>query len=207
MSMYTFVLIILWFFVACFIIALLTLVFFYGRSTVKDNPKRALIYVKHGNHVSKPIKGKMIGMPTAKGYRYNYGKNTVLVPSDYKELYLAGKRLVFVNYIGQLIASPFIDDKQLSANERDELIYEICESHIGADGMRALKGNGLPNTMTIIVIAIVICALVVFGYNYMQKSMTPTSQNTQTIDSNNTGKGIENGIEVVPIDKFEQEDK
>ena len=70
-SLYTIVLIFLWTISALFIIAVFLLTFFYGRFTVKDNPNKALIYIKTGRHIGRPIKGVLKGKPSNKGCKYS----------------------------------------------------------------------------------------------------------------------------------------
>ena len=181
----TLLLIIVWFFIALLFIALLVLTFLYGSFRVRDNPKKALIFVKTGMHISRPIKGCMMGMPNQKGTCFNYLDKTLFVPHEYGDYYHRNKRMLFVNHIGQLVPMPFSDDVTLSGNEKGELIYELCASHIGADSMKALKGKSAMSILVVGIIAFVIGVFVVIGYSYMQdvmdKRQTQPSQQQQQI--------------------------
>ena len=79
----TLLLIILWLFIGILFIAILLLTFLYGRLTVKDNPKKALIFLKTGKHISKPIKGYIVGKSSQRGTRFNYLDKTIFVPHKY----------------------------------------------------------------------------------------------------------------------------
>lgn len=194
MNIYTFFIIFLWGSTTILVIGLLAVVFFFGRSTIKDNPNKALVYVKTGRHVGLPMKANLIGKPTKRGCRFNYGnKQMVFVPASYSDNYHKGKRMLFISHIGQLIASPFADDVPLSNDEKNELIYEICESHVGADGMKALKGKLSLNIIMVVVIAFIVGIVAVVGYNYMQGTMTPTPPINEEINlpENNTIERVE----------------
>jgi len=169
MNLYTFTIIVLWSFVGLFVIAAFILTFFYGRSTIKDNPNKALIYVKTGKHIQKPMKGVLANKPSQKGCIYNYKDGKVFVPFTYGDYYINNRRMIFIDHIGQLVASPFGKDIALVSDEKEELIYELVASHIGADSVKALKGK---QTMPIIIIAaaaFIIGIIVVFGYNYISE--------------------------------------
>ena len=170
-SLYTFILIFLWTFVALFIIGVFILTFIYGRFSVKDDSSKALIYVKTGRHVNRPIKGTLKGAPSSKGCRFIYEKKYLFVPHTYADIYFNNKRMLFVNHLGQLIASPFDNDTPLSNDEKADLIYELTSGHIGADSMRALKGKQSMSIVIIGVVAFILGVMAVFGYNYMNDVM------------------------------------
>lgn len=179
MNLHLFVMIIIWAFVVVFSIALFLLIFLIGRWTVKDNPTKAFIFIKTGNHISSPIKAKLMGKPSKLGSRWKYGKygkNVIFLPASYKDYYHKNRRAIYINRIGQLIASPFDDDQPLTDDEKNELIYELVTSHIGADGMRALKGKGNLSILFVIIIVVVIMAVGIFGYNYYTKNMAQQQQ-------------------------------
>ena len=180
MDLRTLILIIVWLFVVLLFIAVILLTFLYGRLTVKDNPTKALIFLKTGKHISKAIKGCMVGKPSRYGIRFNYLDKTVFVPHSYGDYFHRNRRMVFVNHIGQLVPMPFSDDKELSNDEKSELIYEFVSSHIGADSIKALKGKQTMSILIIGIIAFFLGVLVMFGYNYMQGTMaqpqTPQQQ-------------------------------
>lgn len=198
MSLYVIVLILLWLFVAVGIAGLLLLIFLYGRHTVRDNPKKALIYIKNGNVVGSPFIGTLNGKPTKKGCKFSYGKDKiVLVPAKYHEVYHKNKRMIFLSRVGQLIASPFANDSKLSENEKEELIYELVSSHIGADSIKALQGHSNLNIIFIAIIAFVFGILAVVGYTYMQKQMT-VQPNTSITDT--TTKPSSQEIKITPVE-------
>ena len=176
MDLKTLLLIILWSFIALLFIAIIIITFLYGRLTVRDNPKKALIFLKTGKHVSKPIKGKIMGKPNQMGTRFNYLDKTIFVPHKYGDYFHLNRRMVFVNHVGQLVPMPFSDDKELSNDEKEELIYELCASHIGADSIKALKGKQTMSILIIGIIAFVLGILAMFGYNYMQDVMLQQQQ-------------------------------
>ena len=176
MVLNTLLIIILWSFIGLLIFAVIFLTFLYGRATVKDNPKKAAVFLKTGMHVSKPIKGNMVGKPNQVGTRFNYLDKTVFVPHKYGDYFHLNRRLVFVNHIGQLVPMPFSDDKTLNTAEKEELIYELCASRIGADSIKALKGKQTMSILIIGIIAFILGVLVVFGYNYMQDTMQQQQQ-------------------------------
>lgn len=171
MSIYTFFLIFLWSFVGLFIVASFILTYFYGRSTVKDNPSRAMIFIKTGKHISKPIRGFLTGKSSQKGCRYNYKDSTIFIPASYGDYFYNNKRMLFINHIGQLVASPFGDDIPLSDTEKEELIYEFVSSHIGADAVKALKGKQTVPIIIVAIVAFIIGIVAVFGYMYMSDMM------------------------------------
>lgn len=171
MDMYILLLILLWGIGSILFIAFLLLIFLFGRHTVKDNPTKALIFLKTGKHINSPMVGKLAGKPTKSGSRYTYGKNTIFVPAGYGDNYYKNKRMIFINRLGQLIASPFDGDISLSDDEKNELIYDLVSSKIGSDSIKALQGFGKMNIIIIAVVAFVLGIIAVFGYNYMQTTM------------------------------------
>lgn len=172
------VLFIIIFFSVLVVFGILLSLFLFGRSTVKNNPNKAIVLVKNGNE-TKAYKGKLSEKPSNKGSRYTYDNRTVLVPASYGEVYHKNKRLIFINRLGQLIASPLENDIELSPDERDLLIYELVESNIGANIVHAIKGGKTMNVIIIGVIAFIIGILAVIGYNYMSKAMNKPASTPQ----------------------------
>lgn len=163
-------------FAAVMFIALLILVFIYGRATVKDKPNEAAIFVKNGKHVDKPFKAKLIESGR-NGLCFMYKKHTVMIPKSYADIFYRNRRMIFINHIGQLIAQPF--DKQdipITKSAQDNLIYEMVSSHIGADGMRALKGKPTQSIIIVAILAFAIGAVAVFGFNYFKDNYKPASK-------------------------------
>ncbi len=188
MSLYTFALILLWAFVVVFIIALIIITFVLGRHSIKDNPTKAYIFRKTGRHISKPIKGEMIGKPVSRGSKFKYGKHIVLVPISYADNYFCQRRMIFINRAGQVIASPFTDDTKLADKENEELIYEVIEGHIGSDAIKALKGKNVVPSLLIIIIAFAMGILALTAFNYIRASyleqlapVLPTANTTPVI--------------------------
>lgn len=183
MTLNTLILIILVFFLVVFAVGLSIVIFYLGRHTIKDNPRKAFVFRKTGRHISKPIKGDMVGKPIKRGCVFKYGENTVIVPYSYADIFFNQRRMIFINKKGQVIASPFTGDITLSDSEKDSLIYEVLEGHIGSDAMKAIKGkNNIPNII-IIVIAFILGALLVFGYNYISTTgmQIPTPAQTEEV--------------------------
>lgn len=167
MNLHTLALIILWSLSIILFLGTCITIFIIGRRSIKDNPNEALIFVKTGLHISKPIKAKKTD--TSKiGSIFSYGKKIVLIPSSYGEHYHKNKRLIFISREGQLVASPFDTNITLLEDEKENLIYELVSGHIGADAMKALKGSKTINVIIIAVVAFAFGIIAVFSYNYIQ---------------------------------------
>lgn len=179
MIIYTMILVLLWIFLAVLVVAVLVLTYLLGRWSIKDDFTKAVVFIKTGRSISKPIKAILSGKPTKAGASYAYNHNRIFVPSSYAEHYHRNKRILFLNRVGQLIASPFADDKALSSGEKNELIYELVSSKIGADAMKALKGKSMTSVMIIAVCAFIIGIIAVLGWNYINGSMALPSPTTQ----------------------------
>lgn len=171
MDLRTFIIIILWLWGVCFLVSIFIITYLLGRFSIKDNPQKALVFVKTGRHISNPFKANMKGKPSRKGTRYKYGDNIVLVPTSYGDYYYRNKRLIYINRVGQIVALPFDDDTKLADDEKNELIYELVESHIGADAMRELKGHSAMNVIIIAVVSFILGAIIIFGAIQFQKVM------------------------------------
>lgn len=178
MTLHTLLLIILWFIIAVLFIAIIVLTFIWGRSTIKDDSSKALVLVKTGSHISQVIKAK-VSERSNKGHSFMYKNKVVFVPATYEEIYIRNKRMIFINRAGQLIASPFSNDISLSTDERDSLIYELVSSHIGADAVRNMKGKTSTNIIVIAIVAFIVGALVVYGFNYYQDTVSQRQTKTQ----------------------------
>jgi len=175
------VLILLWTFIIVCLAGLLIIVFVIGKSSVKDNPGEAWVFVKTGTHINKPLKARL-SEKGSKGQSFIYNNKIVMTPRTYKELYHRGKRIIFINRAGQIVASPFNDDVTLDDTEKGNLIYEMCASHVGADGMRALKGNQTMNVIIVAVISLIVGAIATYGvisFMDLQKQKANVA-NTQT---------------------------
>ena len=173
-SLQTLLIIVICAFGGVFVLASLLFAYIYGRHTIKDNPTEALIFVKTGLHINRPIKAK-ISEKNNKGYSFMYKDKVVF----YDEIYYKQKRMFFINRVGQLIATPFNQDVELANDEKESLIYELCSSHIGADGMRALKGKNTVNIVIVAFVAFIIGVIAVFGWNYIQSSLVVSPNTTQ----------------------------
>ena len=133
-----------------------------ARKRVKNDSSKATILVKNGLE-TEAKKGQLSGIGK-RGTKYFYGgKKVLFVPSSYQEVYHKNRRLLFIQRFGQLIASPFDNDIPLSDSEKEDLIYELTSGHIGADGLRAIKGKSSANVILIAIIAFIIGAVMVYG--------------------------------------------
>lgn len=175
--MNTLIWVIIWFWLLLLIAGIILTVFLLGQRSVKDKPNEAAVFVKTGIHISKPFKAKLFSSGNT-GLGFFYGeKKIVFEPAKYKEHYYHNRRAIFVNHAGQLVASPFTDDVTLSDPEKEDLIYELCSGKIGADGHRAMRGKGMPNSIIIAVVAFVIGIAVVLGFNAFQEQMAKRQTN------------------------------
>lgn len=177
MTLQTLVTIILIFFAILFFVAFLIITFFFGRQSVQDKADKGAVFVKTGLHV-KGYKAKRCGQDKG-GDAFIFGKNEyIFVPDTYKKRYFNDRRLIFINNVGELIASPFDDDKPLNDTQKTDLVYEICASHVGADGMRAMKGYTKMSFLYLI-IAFIIGAGMVLGYQSFQEQLLKQQQAIQ----------------------------
>ncbi len=160
-----------WTFAAVLFIGLVFIIFLIGKKSVKDNSLKGAVFIKTGLHISSPVKAER-STTTGKGSGFMYGKGKiVIVPKSYGEHYFCNRIMIIINQAGQLIASPFNEDKELSPDEKNDLIYEICASHVGSDGMRALKGKSQANILIIAIIAFIVGVSSVIGFNAFQEQM------------------------------------
>ena len=160
----------------------MNIILLIGRKSINDNPNKAIILIKTGLHTG--IAKGILKDTTKRGVNYKYNNKVIFVPSSYQELFCANKRILFVSGMGQLIASPFGKDVELADTEKEDLIYELIESHIGADGMRALRGKQSMSIIMVALIAFAIGAIGVYGViqfqnTIAQKQPAPVTQ-TQT---------------------------
>lgn len=166
------------------LIGIFVAVYFLGKQSIKNNPNEAFVFLKTGDSVKKPFKAKL--SITSKGgqlFFYYNKKKIVFSPEQYKEIFYCNKRMIFINGQGQIIASPFENDIELSSNEKNDLIYELVSSHIGADGMRALKGNPSASIIIVAIVALAIGAILSFGvikFIDVQKQNNTIEQTQQT---------------------------
>lgn len=173
-----------------------------GKRTARNNPDNGLVMIKNGSDIPS-YKAKCI-QKTRLGRRYRYNKDkTVIVPNKYTPEYNNYRRLIWLSVSGQVIATPFDKDEKLSDSEREDLIYEMFETHVGSDGMRALKSK--TSTMNIVIVAIIavlIGAIATFGVIQFQKSMAVKQQ---AIDSQKQSQEAENPDEDKPeLPEFEE---
>ena len=183
MTLQLLVLIFLWSFGVLLLCATFLTLYLLGRHSIRDNPNKALVFIKTGKHVSRPVRASLSGKPSKTGSRFKYGKNIVFVPTKYDDYFHCCRRMIFVSHVGQLIASPFGNDVELSSDERNELIYELCESHIGSDAMKAIRGKSATNIIVVAIIAFAIGAIIVFGVTQYQAQagLTQTNTTQQTV--------------------------
>lgn len=194
MAMQTLAIIILCFIGLCLLIALFIFVFFWGKHTVRDNPNKAAIFIKTGQHLSKPYKGNLIA-ENKQGFLFSFENDFVMVPRSYEMDYHKGKRLIFIDAKARLIACPFNNDTSLDDNDKGTLIYELVASKIGADGMKALRGKPTMNIIVIAIIAFIIGGAIVGFYNYAQQKQSipqsaPITSHAPVINSDNFSQNI-----------------
>lgn len=180
MTSQTLVWFIIWFIILLIVAGIILVTFLFGRRSIRDKPNEAVVFVKTGLHIQKPFKAKL-SITSNKGQAFVYGNNKITFnPIKYKEHYFCERRMIFITHAGQLVASPFSDDIALSETEKEDLIYEMCASHVGADGMRALKGKSTTSILIIALVAFVIGIAAVIGFNAFQgqmaKQQAPSSQ-------------------------------
>lgn len=173
------------FFSILFIAGILILTFLYGKRTTRNNPKNAIVLVKNGLEILS-YKGKMKGKPAKTGVKYEYNNTFVLVPASSKEYYYKNKRLLIVNQLGQLIATPFGNDIYLTNSERENLIYELVESSIGSEIIHSMRGKSTVSIIIVAIIAFIIGAGAVLGYNAISKMMANQQVLTQPTTTNTT---------------------
>ena len=172
MTLSTLITILLWSFIIIFTVGIFLVSYLLGKHSIKDNPNQALIFVKTGSSVGKPRKA-ILHETSKKGccYRFKYNNKFIFVPTEYEEIYYCNKRMLFISKQGQIVASPFATDVQLKDEASENLIYELCASHVGADGMRALKGKSTTSVIIVAVIALIIGIIGTFGFIQLQDVM------------------------------------
>lgn len=181
MTLHTLILIIVWVWAIILFGGLVFITFLIGRHTIKNNPKYAIILLKNGNNIDDVFKGKLYE-ESKKGCIYSYNNdNLVFIPSQYNEVYLKNKRLLFVSNTRDLIALPFDRDTPVTTEEATNIIYELCSGHIGADGIRTVKSKKNNNVIFIALVSFIIGAVIVFGITQFQaynqtKQSTPITQ-------------------------------
>lgn len=177
--MHPIVLFVIIFFGTATVIGLFVATWFISKGRVKNNPENATILMKNG-HEAIPIKGKRDGLPSNKGSKYNYQFNGItkftLLPHKYTPIYVRNRVLIFLNFAGQLISSPFNSTERLSQSEREKLIYEFVEAKIGADAIREIRGKSTINVIIIGIIAFILGVGCVFGYNFISNTMKAQSK-------------------------------
>lgn len=176
MNPQTLLTIILVFFSVALFTGLLLIVFLIGRNSVKDNLGKALIFITTGQRLHKPIKGKVLETEK-EGSLIQYGKNIVALPRQYKEIFYKGRMIVFVTKIGQVIASPFDDDKALTPSQKERLLYEVIESHLTALAVKAIKGRvSKSGAFIIALIAFFVGVLFALGGNAINDNIQKQKQ-------------------------------
>lgn len=142
-----------------------------AKRRTKNNPNNAIVILRNGQE-GEAFKAKLHKISRL-GYRYIYKANGkikhVILPKKYEPFYVRNNLWIFIRDIGDIVSSPFHEKDKLSDAEREELIYEVVETHIASDGMRALKGGKGINTALIIIIIIAAIVLGGFGIQFIQK--------------------------------------
>lgn len=179
MNVHTLLTIILVFFGIIFTATAFILTIILSRKSVKNNPKKATILIKNGAETIG-YKGTFSGL-CDKGYRYNYDKDKfVAVPIRYEPIFHRNRRLLFLNNINQVIVNPFGKDVELNPDEKSDLLYALVSGQIGAEAVKAIRGKTTVNIWVIAIIAFVIGAIAILGYNYMSKNVINQPGTTQT---------------------------
>lgn len=174
MSIQTLAIIICSLFGLALFIAVFILTFIAGKLSVKNNPTKALVLLDTGNN-ARSFKADIV-IDGNRGTLYRWGKRLAVLPKSYREIYYKGRRLIFLNRANQVIATPFDRDIELDSTERSELLYELVSSDIGAEGIRAIQSaKATPKILIIIVIAFIVGAVAVLGYNYFSENFKATS--------------------------------
>lgn len=177
MTLQTFFIIIGSFFGIIILVLSFVLTYHLGKGKVKNNPNEAIVFVKNGVEIV-PYKGKL-ALTSKSGCRFSYLKEKfVLVPNNYTVEYCKNKRAIWIGKIGQLISSPFDSSEQLSDTERENLIYELTESQIGSEAVRAIKGNKGSSILMIIIIGVIVVTVAFFAMQYLPKMMNKTTDTT-----------------------------
>lgn len=167
-------------------IGFIIIAYFWGQSSIRDNPNKAKILVKAGHRLAASYKGQL----TEKNdvgctYKYN-GNEKVMIPHVYGEDYdNKGKRLIFISGVGQIIASPFDKNVKLNDTEKANLIYSLIESNIGGQIVRAMQGTKTMNVIIWAVVAFVVGIVLMFGFNYWQNSQAKATVNQPTTSQSN----------------------
>lgn len=177
MNMQTLLIIVLVFWGLLLISSIFLFVFLMGKRSVRNNPEKGLVFAKVGLHLEPPIKARL-AQSSKKGRLYFYANKQIMIPSEYKEVYYKGKLVIFVNKIGQLVASPFDDDVKIDEAEKESLIYDLVSSKIGSQSIQALQGKSA-NIIIVAIIAFLIGALAVYGifkYQDVVNAKSPAAQ-------------------------------
>lgn len=172
-----------------FIVGIFIVVFQLGKRTVWNNDKKAYVFKDTGTEYIL-YKGTRPENPTDKGSIYYYSDTFILVPQKYTKKYIKSKLAIFIDSAGSLISAPTHNDKKLLPNEKEDLLYSIIEANIGSNAVKALKGVQKGSVILIAIIAFVVGAVAVLGFNYIKEQYSqqqqPVKQQTQTQTSNTT---------------------
>lgn len=168
------------------LIGAFVITYIFAKRSVKNNPENAIVILKNGTE-GEGFRAKLEDK-TKNGYRYGYkvrGKpQKVILPRKYTPFYVKNNLWIFVDRIGDVISSPFNGENTLDDTEKANLIYEIIESGIGRDVVRAIKRTGKTVGIAVIAIVVIIAIVIVaIGYNYINNSGALNStQSTQKIE-------------------------
>jgi len=194
MTLQTIITIILWLISIIGFAGIVATVFFIGRASIKDNPNKALVLVKYGDRIGKPFIANL-HQKTKNSYSFMFKDKIIIVPDTYAKLYYRGKRIIFLSDDKKLIASPF--DKDIVVEETlNDLIYEICASHVGADGMKAIKGKSTASVLLVGAICLIIGAVLSFGALKFQDTMAIKNTGNNNQIEQGAGKELNPPVKV-----------
>lgn len=130
----------------------------------QNNPEKCIVFVAG---IDKPFKGhiKRINKDSIT-YFYNHDKKFVLVPNNYQTDYHYYRRTIYLDSLGQIIATPRLKDKTLTDDEKYDVVYEALTSDIGYGAIRAIQNPNSKNLIGVVIIVAVIVALVAGGMGY-----------------------------------------
>lgn len=176
------IIITLWVWAIVLLFGLILIIFLLGRRSVKDDSTKALIFINNNGHISRPKRGYLVET-VREGSLFKYGHKQVIVPSQYKETYISGRRAIFISQAGQLTASPFDTDVSLTDSEKETLIYKLLEANIGGNAIKAIHGKPLQlNVVIVAIVALVIGIVITYGFIQFQTNQQARINTEQQSD-------------------------
>lgn len=170
-----------------------------GKASTDDNPKNALIFRLNGNHLEKPRKATYHS-ETPNAIRYNYNSDEfVIVPKRIKadnklgtkaekirDIFYRGKKIIFLNNIGGLIANDFETGQQVNDSEMLTILKEVFKADIGGGAVRAVKSSKqVMFNIILVIIALCIGIIGTYGVISYQNQLKPQAQTPTPIPAQN----------------------